>query len=157
MGAGLGSISYVASATQTNHKTLTPSLILINFPPPATGAWFSCRALWVRPQLPFNMMSFSFWLPEPRREEEGERKKGKTQLEITELRNVNWAVMKSTRRERWRVAARIFNQSGQIEGCRREVCGIGSHNGINGGGREAESSFNRNRVSGGGKYQPDHD
>lgn len=77
MGAGLGSISYVASASQTNYKTLTPSMILINFPAPATGAWFSCRALWVRPQLPFNMMSLSFWLPELRREEEGERKKGK--------------------------------------------------------------------------------
>lgn len=64
--------------------------------------------------------------------------------------------MKSIRRERRRVASHICNQSGQIEGRGIDVCcrEVGSHNGINGGGCEAESSCNRNRVSGGENIKP---
>lgn len=104
MGAGLGSISPVASATLTSYKTLTPSLILINFPPPATGAWFSCRALRVRPQLPFNMMSFRFWLPEPRREGGGERKEGKS-------------TVRNNRTKECEPGCDEIHQKGEMEGC----------------------------------------
>lgn len=46
------------------------------------------------------------------------------QFAITELRNANQAAMNSIRRERWRIASHMFNQTG---GCRRDpVAQIGS-------------------------------
>lgn len=115
--------------------TLSDNLItfssLINISgdtPPPVGPRFSCRALWVRtqPDFPLGMMSFQFGCVS--RERKGAEKKGKkTQLAKTELWNANWLGWNPSG-EVESVSLHIFNQSGQIEGCRREsAVETGSH------------------------------
>lgn len=86
--------------------------------PPAVGAWFSCRALWVRIQPNFPSTWCHFTLAAWAVRGKGKRKKTTTQLAKTELRNANWLRWNPSGGRR-KVSPHIFDQSGQIEGWRR--------------------------------------
>lgn len=84
-------------------------------PSPAVGAWFSCRALWVciQPNFPsWCHFTLAVWAARG-------KEKGKTQLAKTQLRNAN-GLRWNPPGGRCTKSPHIFNQSGQIEGCRRE-------------------------------------